>query len=198
MPLDHPVTRVDAADRACTLLDEGLRVRGVMILSIFAVVWTAAAASGLSETGAAAGAIPTVVLGVLVAVALVVTARRRAGDPAIARVRRLPSWWSRGVAAVNIGQIVVILAVVIGLTRADQADYVPAAVVVVVGLHFIPLAAAFDQHQYHATAVLLVIVGVAGAGLVLAGAESAVVQAAVGYASAVSLWASAAHVATHG
>ncbi|MFB9311655.1 hypothetical protein [Nocardioides plantarum] len=196
MTLAHPVTRVDAADPTCTTLDEGLRVRGVMILSIFAVVWTVVAASGLSETDASAGAIPTVVVGVLVALALIVTARRKAHDPVIARVRHLPTWWSRGVGAVNIGQVVVILAAVIGLSRADQTAYIPAAVAVVVGLHFLPLATAFDQPQYRTTALLLVLVGLAGAGLVLAGAENVVVQAAVGYASAVALWASAAHVAT--
>jgi hypothetical protein len=196
MTLDHSVARVDAGDPTCATLDEGLRTRGVIILSVFAVVWTAVAASGLSETDASAGAVPSVVLGVLVAVALVVLARRSASDPALARVRRLPTWWSRGVAAVNIGQLVVIAAVAIGLAHAGQAAYIPAAVAVVVGLHFLPLAAAFDQPQYRTTALLLVVVGAAGAGLVLAGAEDVVVQAAVGYASAVALWASAAHVAT--
>jgi hypothetical protein len=178
MTLDHSVARVDAGDPTCATLDEGLRTRGVIILSVFAVVWTAVAASGLST------------------VALVVLARRSASDPALARVRRLPTWWSRGVAAVNIGQLVVIAAVAIGLAHAGQAAYIPAAVAVVVGLHFLPLAAAFDQPQYRTTALLLVVVGAAGAGLVLAGAEDVVVQAAVGYASAVALWASAAHVAT--
>ncbi len=194
MTLGQPATH-DDVDPTCAALDEGLRVRGVWILSVFAVVWTAVAASGLSQTDASAGALPSVVVGVVVAIAVVVTARRAVHDPALARVRRLPTWWSRGVAAVNVGQLVVIAAVAIGLTRADQAAYVPAAVAVVVGLHFVPLATAFDQRQYRATAALLVLVGAAGAALVLAGADDVVVQAAVGYASAVALWASAAHVA---
>lgn len=194
MTLGQPVTD-DDVDPTCIALDEGLRARGVWVLTTFGLVWTAVAASGLSGTDAAAGALPSVVVGVLAAVAVVVAARRSAHDPALARVRRLPGWWSRGVAAVNVGQLVVIAAVVVGLARAGLTSYVPAAVAVVVGLHFVPLATAFDQRQYRITALLLVLVGAAGAVLVVAGAEDVVVQAAVGYASAVVLWASAAHVA---
>ncbi|WP_166138338.1 hypothetical protein [Nocardioides ochotonae] len=166
------------------------------ILSIFAVVWSAAAASGLSATGASAAALPSAVAAVVVSLVLVVVVRRSAHDPALARARRLPPWWSRGVAAVNIAQLLVIAAVAIGLTRLDQAAYIPAAVAAVVGLHFLPLATAFDQPQYRGTAVVLVVVGLGGAVLVLAGAQNVTVQAAVGYASAVVLWCSAAHVAT--
>ncbi|GAA5152529.1 hypothetical protein GCM10023340_33010 [Nocardioides marinquilinus] len=196
MTIGHTDHRVDAVDPTCTSLDEGLRVRGVWILSIFAVVWTAVAASGLSETGASLWALPSVGVAVLVSVGLIVTARRRAHDPALARVRHLPSWWSRGVGVVNVLQIVVIAAVAITLARTDHAAYIPAAVAVVVGLHFVPLARAFDQPQYRTLALLLVGVGAAGAGLVLAGAEDVVVQAAVGYASAITLWATSSNVAT--
>jgi len=196
MTLGHPAARSDEPGAVCTTLDEGLRVRGVGILSIFAVVWSAVAASGLSETGASAAALPSAAVALVVSLGLVIVARRSAGDPALARTRRLPSWWSRGVGAVNVAQLLVIAAVAIGLTRGGQAAYIPAAVAVVVGLHFLPLAIAFDQRQYRGTAVLLVLVGLGGAALVLAGAEDVIVQAAVGYASAVVLWCSAAHVAT--
>jgi len=195
MNLGHSAARPDAPDADCITLDEGLRVRGVWILSVFAVVWSAVAASGLSETGASVAALPSAVAAVVVSLVLVMLARRSTRDPALARARRLPSWWSRGVAAVNVAQLLVIAVVAIGLTRGDQAAYIPAAVAVVVGLHFLPLATAFDQRQYRGTAVALVLVGLGGATMVLAGAENVVVQAAVGYASAVVLWCSAAHVA---
>ena len=172
MTLDHHAARVAPADPVCTTLDEGLRVRGVWILSIFAVVWSAVAASGLSETSWSSAALPSAVAAVLVSLAVVVVAHRSAHDRALARVRRLPSWWSRGVAAVNIGQPLAIAAIAVGLARADQAAFIPAAVAVVVGLRFLPLATAFDQRQYRITAGLLVLVGLGGAVLVLSGVET--------------------------
>src|SRR5699024_12520005 len=71
----------------------------------------------------------------------------------------------------------------------------PPVVCLIVGLHFLPLARLYDQPQYRWTAGLLILAAVIGLGAVLWGAEAETVLGGVGFAAAMTLWASAVHVA---
>ncbi len=170
-----------------------LRRRGVAILALFALAWTAAGLSGLSVPGAARVAIG--VVAVLVSAAVIVLAfRANAG-----RVppRALPVGWYRQVGRVNLVQFGAIVAVIVGLGIVGAPELVPAAVCLVVGLHFIPLSRLFAQPQYRWTGVALCLVAVAGIA-VFAAAGGDASRAVVGFGAALTLWATAAHIALRG
>lgn len=185
-------------DPSCAVLDARLRRRGVWILAGFGALWGLVGAAGLGQVvGGPAGTVGTVGV-VAAALGVVALAHRHADDPAIARRRALPDSWGRTVGLTNAGEVVAVLATVILLVRLDLDGAIPGAVAIVVGLHFWPLARAFDQQQYRATAVAMGLLGVVALGLALADVEIAAVQAVGGLASAAVLLASAAHVGRRG
>ncbi|MFE0673402.1 hypothetical protein [Streptomyces sp. NPDC058867] len=65
---------------------------------------------------------------------------------------------------------------------------VPPLVAVVVGLHFLPLAAVFEQPRLRVPAALLVAAGASGLAVWLSDGPDASVRLAVGLVSALSLW----------
>ncbi|MYS90134.1 MULTISPECIES: DUF7010 family protein [Streptomyces] len=185
-----------ATDAECLALTRNLRRRGTLVLSVFALVWAVAAASG---TGSATDVAP---LGIEVA-ALVLTAAaiylgyRKDARPS-PRTVSLPANWARGVGIVNSVELVAIFAVIAVSNASGHPEAVPAGIALVVGLHFFPLARLYDQWQYRWTAALLTAVAVAGFVLVAAGLASETVRIVVGLGSAVVLWASSYHLAVRG
>lgn len=132
------------------------RAIGVLVISIFGALWLLlglAAREWLS--------LPTVLalaagLGALVVAALVLQRRATAALPGEAvdpeEQRRIGRTFGR----VNAIQWAAIIFIAVALGRFHLDAYTPAAVTVVVGLHFFPLARLFRHPQHHLTGALLV------------------------------------------
>ncbi|MFF3258900.1 hypothetical protein ACFYWO_06945 [Streptomyces sp. NPDC002932] len=183
-----------AATAECVSLTRSLRRRGTLVLSLFAVVWAFAGASGLASSGAALAV--EIIAVPLTAVAIALAYRKGAAPSP--RMVNLPENWARAVGIVNVVEVAAIFAVIAASNASGHPEFIPAAIALVVGLHFFPLARFYDQWQYRGTAVLLGIVAVAGFALVAAGLSGESVRAVVGLGSAVVLWVSAYHVAVKG
>ncbi|MGW0781946.1 hypothetical protein [Streptomyces sp. NPDC002913] len=182
------------SDAECAALTRSLRRRGTVVLSVFALVWAFAGASGLASSGAA---LAVEIAAVPVTVAAVLLAYRKGAAPS-PRMVDLPANWARSVGIVNVVELVAIFAVIAASNASGHPGFIPPAIALVVGLHFVPLARLYDQWQYKGTAALLSAVAVAGFALVAAGLSDGTVRAVVGLASAATLWASAYHVAVKG
>ncbi|MFI6950837.1 hypothetical protein [Streptomyces sp. NPDC050422] len=183
-----------ATDAECLALTRSLRRRGALVLSVFAVVWAFAGASGVASSGAA---LAVEILAVPLTATAILLAYRKGAAPS-PRLVDLPRNWARTVGVVNGVEVVAIFAVIAASNASGHPRIVPAAIALVVGLHFFPLARLYDQWQYKGTAVLLSVVGITGFVLLAAGAADETVRAVVGLASAAVLWASAYHVAVKG
>ncbi|MFJ8865603.1 hypothetical protein ACIRD6_07540 [Streptomyces sp. NPDC102473] len=183
-----------AADAECAALTRTLRRRGTVVLSVFALVWAFAGASGLAS-GSAALAVEIIAVPVT---ALAVFLAYRKGAAPSPRMVDLPRNWARTVGIVNVVELAAIFAVIAASNASGRPSFIPPAIALVVGLHFIPLARLYDQWQYKGTAALLSAAAVVGFALVAAGLSDGSVRAVVGLASAVTLWASACHVAVKG
>ncbi|MEU8700832.1 hypothetical protein AB0C61_24825 [Streptomyces sp. NPDC048680] len=183
-----------ATDAECVALTRNLRRRGTLVLSVFAVIWAFAGASGLASSGAALAV--EIVAVPLTAVAIVLAYRKGAAPSP--RMVSLPENWARAVGIVNVVEVAAVFAVIAASNASDHPEFIPAAIALVVGVHFFPLARYYDQWQYKGTAVALSVVAVVGFVLIAAGLSAEGVRAVVGLASAVVLWVSAYHVAVKG
>ncbi|WP_053672863.1 DUF7010 family protein [Streptomyces sp. NRRL B-1140] len=180
----------------CLALTRSLRRRGVLVLSVFALLWAVAAASG---TGSATDAVPLCIeVAALLLTAAAIRLGYRKGAAPSPRTVNLPANWARGVGIVNTVELVAVFAVIAASNAADRPEAVPAGIALVVGLHFFPLARLYDQWQYRWTASLLTAVAVAGFVLVAAGLASETVRIVVGLGCALVLWASSYHLALRG
>ncbi|MFI6149644.1 hypothetical protein [Streptomyces sp. NPDC051109] len=159
---------------------------GVGILALFGLGWWLL---GTSAFGAP-GRLVAVIAGCLVTVGLLLVARRRfldgtQPDPLADPARR------RRFNQINALQWLVIAAVVAGCASTGAQALIPSLVAVVVGLHFLPLAATFEQPRLKFPAALLVAVGAVAAVIHWADGSDALVRLVVGGGAALSLWATA-------
>ncbi|MFE4449946.1 hypothetical protein [Streptomyces sp. NPDC056796] len=189
-----PSTTPSVPDAECAALTRTLRRRGTVVLSVFALVWAFAGASGLASSGAARA---VQIAAVPVAAVAVFLAYRKGAAPS-PRMVGLPANWARSVGVVNVVELAAVFAVIAASNASGHPGFIPPAIALVVGLHFFPLARLYDQWQYKGTAALLCAVAVLGLALLAAGLSDESVRAVVGLASAVTLWASAYHVAVRG
>ncbi|GAA2698544.1 hypothetical protein [Actinoplanes palleronii] len=170
--------------------------QGVIVMTVFSLAWVVLAATAAPSTAATIG---LAVLGVAVTAAVAVTGLRLAARSAARGTTRRVSASSRTVfGLVNLGQTVLILVAVFGLTKAGHPGLIPAAVCFVVGLHFLPLARVFDVRTYWLTGALLVAVAAVGAIFFAYDADAALVRAVVGLPAAVTLWLTSLLVARRG
>lgn len=181
-------------DPECLQLDSGLRRRGVLILTTFALGWAMAGSTGPAD--------PTVgrVLFAATAALVVLVGMRavRVGWlPPISRQRQLVEDWLRRFSWIVAAEAVGIAAAVSICLAAGAMRALPAAVSLVVGAHFLPLARTFDQPQYRWTGWLLLLLAVAGLLTTTAGATDAGVTI-VGFGSALILGGTALHVLVRG
>jgi hypothetical protein len=158
---------------------------GAVITAAFALAWALSATTGMTDRTAALGA---AVLAATVTVVAVVAALRPAAarHPARATGLRLPGDWQRRFNLIGAVQgasiaLVVLLALVAGLV-----GLVPAAVCIVVGLHFFPLADAVGM-RYRPLGLVLCLVGAVGV-LVFATVGLAASVVVVGAGAALALW----------
>ncbi|GAB3530594.1 hypothetical protein [Arthrobacter monumenti] len=168
-----------------------MRRRGAVILAMFAVLWAAVGASGLTTGPAGVVRIAAIVP----SAAIVLLAHRPGSAEMPERKRYQPQGWYRHVGIVNLVQAAAIAVTVLGFIAADVPQLVPPVVCLIVGLHFLPLARLFDQPQYRWTGVGLLGASVAGL-LILAGGPGAEAsRIVVGFAAASTLWATSFRLA---
>jgi hypothetical protein len=178
-----------------TMADQPPLLQGLMVPIAFGALWmiTGVSGLGLSAAGQLAWCLPAMGLAVGVYVAV---RRLIIGRPARHRTVVANSW--RWFNLVNAGQAVLIVIAIFGLAKAGLAGLIPAAVCLVVGLHFLPLAKVFDVPWFYLTGGLLVAVAAAGATVYASGAGTPPSQALVGLGAAAALWGSALATAARG
>jgi hypothetical protein len=163
------------------------RATGVLFLSGFGALWLLlgfAPREGLSPLTVAA---VLVGLGALVAGAVALRRRAAVLPPSTLgpeEQRRI----GRTFGLVNAVQWAAIIAIAVVLGRLHLDAYIPAAVTVVVGLHFFPLARLFHFSQHYITGTALVVWGVDC--LVLVPRET--LQSTTGFGTGAILWAASA------
>jgi hypothetical protein len=162
---------------------------GVGFLALFGLGWWLLGTSpfdGLARPAA-------VVAGCAVAVGLMLAARRFLGESAGGP---FPTDRRRRFNQINGLQWLLIVAIAFVCGRAGAPVLVPPLVALVVGLHFLPLAAVFEQPRLRVPAALLIVAGAAGTAVWLADGPDKAVRIVVGVTSALSLWGTATWTVT--
>lgn len=152
--------------------------RGAVVLSLFGLVWASAGTSALPSPatwiGLGAAALGT---------ALVIVTARRAGHDSTDDPR---PGWQRLFFRVAMLQGAAIAVAVALLATLDRGELIPPTVCFIVGLHFVPLAALFEQPLYRYAAASLWLVALAGF-LVAVFSGAVAVQGVVGIGAATVL-----------
>lgn len=132
---------------------------GVVILSVFAVVWCAVGIHAFEHVSPLWYGVPLVVSGAFIAFA---SRPRFHAPPAspeeLARRGRLV-----GIASGAEGLLILIVVNV--CAKIGRRDLFAPVVAMIVGLHFIPLARGLSAPLYYATGALLVALGIVGVGI---------------------------------
>jgi hypothetical protein len=163
--------------------------------ALFGGVWAIAGASLLNGSVEVAA----ILLGVVATAALLfasVRLRRSAPDHVDAAPERVDgvAEAQKGLRGVVVIEAVMVVVVIRLLVMADLQPYVAAAIAVVVGLHFLPLARLFRTPTHYFTAVLLIVAGLGGTvglSMGVGSGSSRAWDAGVDFFSAVVLWCSA-------
>ena len=154
---------------------------GVGFLALFGLGWWllgSSAFDGLTR-------LVVIAVGCAVTVALMLAARRflpaSAGGPfPVDRRRRFNQ--------INGLQWLLILVIVAVCRHMGEPVLVPPLVAIVVGLHFLPLAAVFEQPRLRIPAALLIASGTAGMTVWITDVPDETVRLVVGLTSGLSLW----------
>ncbi|MFF8288976.1 hypothetical protein ACF068_07040 [Streptomyces sp. NPDC016309] len=158
---------------------------GVGFLALFGVGWWLLGTSGfeapLRWVAVAAGCV--------LALGLMLAARRflpaSEGGP-------FPPERRRRFNQINLLQWLLIIATVIVCARTGHPVLVPPLVALIVGLHFVPLAAVFAQPRLRVPAAALVLAGATGLAVRMNEGADTTVRLVVGIIAALSLWGTAA------
>lgn len=154
-----------------------------LIMTVFGAVWWLSGTVILSGSAR----IPVLAAGIVAAVVLFVLAVRRldargeleAYERAAGRFR-----------TVNIIQGLLIGATAVLANVFHVQPWIPGAVAIIVGLHFLPLAGLFGRPEYRWIGVLMAVVGVAGCAIAFGGGSVTGVLSPVGMACTLVLWGS--------
>ncbi|MFB7287915.1 hypothetical protein [Actinacidiphila glaucinigra] len=154
---------------------------GVGFLALFGLGWWLLATSAFDGTAR----LIEVVAGCTVALGLMLAARRflppSAGGP-------FPADRRRRFNQINGFQWLLIVAIAVVCARVGMPVLVPPLVAIVVGLHFLPLAAVFEQPRLRVPAALLIAAGISGMAVWLTDSPDGTVRLVVGLIAALSLW----------
>lgn len=151
----------------------------VVILSLFAMLWGVAALAIENMRG------PILALPVAVTAALLLAGWKilppttRSRDE-LARKKRMVRIWSFIEGVLMVGAVLT-------LGKLHAQAYIPAALAIIVGLHFLPLARGIPERLFYATAVAMIGAGIVGP--LLAPGHLVMLVPAVG--GAIILWLSA-------
>jgi hypothetical protein len=182
----------DSTDRqvADATLDRSFRRNGAVIMSLFALIWA------ISVPGFSSTTLQWTVLGAALTVTVTTVVLALRGQP-VQRSRSQPSDWQRRYNLVGLMEGVAIGLIIAALIYLGQPAFIPAPISVIVGLHFFPLAHAFDQPQYVWTGVGLCVIGGIGVALFAMLSDQAG-RALVGIGAAATLWVTSADVTVRG
>lgn len=168
---------------------------GIIVSGLFAALWANWSSPLLSRLPAPYGwvAVCVVVAAsgtlLLAGVAMFLRARRPSlatgGGSASRGVRR-------GFLVVLAGEIVALNIAAFLLASHHALQYLPPAVAVVVGLHFLPLAKLFRAPHFFATAIVMTMAGVLAAIAVAGGSPATAADGLAELACAVALWGTGA------
>lgn len=166
------------------------KATGAMVMALFGLLWALGCAGALAPILLVSSVAVTVIL-----VAAGLRLRRVAAG-------RPPSRWAGSTACKRIRRRFRLVGVVEGLgigivvfvfVRLGRPELIPAAVALVVGLHFFPLASLFRVPLYHVTGAALCVVAVATPIVALPlGGASAAWQVVPGLGAAAVLWVTSA------
>jgi hypothetical protein len=160
---------------------------GVVFYAFFGLGWLLA---GLGHFGGAATGVAGT-LGLVVALSLVVAARRQSAQQADGTDEPLPPETRRRFVQVNAVQWFLIVAAAVGCSAAGVPELTMPLVAVVVGLHFLPLARVFGESRLVVPGLVLTALGVAGLLAWAADASRGTVYTLVGVGAALTLWSTA-------
>ena len=177
---------------AQTQTGPNFRRQGAVIMSVFALIWAMAGASGIDAAASywVIGAIALAVTAGTIAFALRTSSTRTAP-------RDLPPDWQRRYNIIGLIEGGAILGAILILVNLDLPGLIPVVVCLIVGIHFLPLAPTFDQPEYRWTALALCIAGAVGAAL-YGPVSDGTVLVVVGIGAALILWGTALIVARRG
>lgn len=168
-----------------------MRRNGVMICAVFGLGWFIGGAGVLGD-----GPAYWIGLALAAALSVVLVAAVHAVASSRSRDRELPKDWGRRYGLWIGFEVVLIFAAVQILRAVGLVDFLPGTIATIVGVHFIPLAKAFDEPMYRWTGYAMIAVGAAG---LVAGAEGVVLAGAVvGFGCAATLWVTGAAVLRRG
>jgi hypothetical protein len=124
----------------------------VLILSLFAMLWGLAA---LAVDGASSAllAAPVAVTAILIAAGWKILPPTNLAEAESKRIRLLVRRWS-------IVEVVCVAGAVYALRHVHAPELISAAIAIIVGLHFLPLARGIPERSYYVTGVALVAMGV--------------------------------------
>lgn len=165
------------------------RTTGAAVLAGFGALWWIAGAGAVDGPSRLA----LVAFGGLVVAALAFAIRRQRHESPGVPAGEWESSVRRRFLLVNIGQGIAIALAIAVAVAIDRPAAIPGLVCLIVGLHFLPLAALFRLDRYRWTGIGLAILGVAGVVAGLRGPPTAA-QAMVGFGAAVILWVVAATI----
>ncbi|GAA3623073.1 hypothetical protein ACG5V6_22255 [Streptomyces chitinivorans] len=158
-----------------------------LVMTVFGTVWWLSGATALHGFAGPAALVGGPAVGVLLfALAL----RRLNGVGEQAAYERA----ARRFHAINLLQALAVVAVIVVANRTGALAWIPGAIAVVVGVHFLPLAPLFGMPVYRWTGALLIGAGLAGCWVALAGGGVETTRALVCLACAAVLWAAAARL----
>ncbi|MGW5129082.1 hypothetical protein ACWEQ7_34610 [Streptomyces sp. NPDC004069] len=161
---------------------------GVGFYAFFGLGWLLA---GLGHFGGAVmGA--ACLLGLVVALTLVLVARRLPPEPAGGVSQPLPPLQRRRFGQVNAVQWLLIAAIAAGCGAGGIPELIMPLVAIVVGLHFLPLARVFADRRLVVPGAALTVLGIAGLLAWAADASPGAVFTLVGVGCALTLWSTAA------
>lgn len=178
---------------------EGLRgiSYGVFFVSAFGFVWASmGGSSAFPESSYFILAASAVVSLALVSTALYLWRASRS-LPELPKDAMPAGTWRR-FRIVGIAEGIAIFAAIFILGRVRQPEWIPAAIALIVGIHFFPLASIFRVRIYHATGFLLCAVFALTVSLAFASGVEAVWFAVPGLGSALVLWITGAFLAASG
>lgn len=157
---------------------------GVGFLALFGLGWWLLGTSGFDGSARPAG----IMGGCVVTLGLMLAARRflpaSAGGP-------FPADRRRRFNQINGLQWLLIVVIAVVCARAAVPVLIPPLVAIVVGLHFLPLAAVFEQPRLRVPAALLAGAGTAGVAVWSTNGPDTLVRLVVGVICALSLWGTA-------
>jgi hypothetical protein len=169
------------------------RAQAIVVCAVMGFAWAMSASANQNS----ALALPVRVGSIVVAVVLLVGARRLRGvaDQFGPTVRDAGVSKSRSHFHLVIGaEIAAVALTVMILARTGHEQWIPAGICAVVGLHFLPLARTFSMPSYYATGAALCLVTVATVVAAALGAPASVWHLVPGLGAAICLWATGAAV----